>query len=539
MVLRMPGPWKHPNGVYYFRKVVPEQLRAALDRREVRISLGTRDPEEARLLYLDVAAGQQRVWLAARADAIAAAVPAAGPTPLKLTTKQIHGLAGEMYREIVAEHESEPGTPERWTRALAAMRMALPPDQREPGARPIRGVAIPVGHTAIRRFGPEVDAFLARRGTPVDAETRYRLAGAAATAIAQASRQLRRHADGDYSPDPQANRFPPVELPPAELPLDYLFAAWKGERKPKPKTEKRYLGVLNGLAAFLGTRNVLAITVDDMFRWKQHRIDLKMDPGTIKRIDLAVPKAIFGWAKGERLMPSNPAADVNMMASAKAKLRESGYTLAEARRVLAATLLPVSGRLSGERAASRRWVPWLCCYTGARVNEMTQARGDDVYREPVPDAEPVWVIRITPEAGSVKTDVARVVPLHPHLLEQGFVDYAKSRGAAPLFYDPGRARGGTPAHRQSDKSGEKLAEWIRKEVGITDAGIMPNHAWRHRFRTIGRSLKVPGDVLNALDGHAAESVADKYGDFWPQTLYEAIVQFPRYDIDGPDVPGAR
>jgi integrase len=530
MVLRMPGPWKHPNGVFYFRKVVPEHLRAALDLREVRVSLGTRDPEEAKLLYLDVAADQQRVWLAARARVIAVAVPA-GPTTLKLTTKQIHGLAGEMYREIVAEHEAEPGTPERWTLALAAMRAALPPDQREPGGRPIRGFAVPVGHAAIRRFGPEVDAFLSRRGTPVDAETRYRLAGAAATAIAQASRHLRRHADGDYSPDPQANRFPPVELPLAELPLDDLFKAWKAERKPKPKTEKRYLGVLNALAAFLGTRNVLAITVDDMFRWKQHRIDLGLDPGTIKRIDLAVPKSIFGWAKGERRMPSNPAADVNMMASSKAKLRESGYTLAEAKRVLAGTLVPVSGKFSKERAASRRWVPWLCCYTGARVNEMTQARGSDVYQEPVPDGEPVWVIRITPEAGSVKTDAYRVVPLHPHLLEQGFVEYAKGMGAAPLFYDPKRAKGGTAAHSQSDKSGEKLAEWIRKDIGITDPAIMPNHAWRHRFRTIGRSLKVQGDVLNALDGHAAESVADKYGDFWPQTLFEVICSFPRYKLD--------
>lgn len=535
MVLRMTGPWKHPNGKYYFRKAVPARLRPALDgAKEIRISLHTSDPARARLLYVDVAAAEQARWMEAEAAMIRPR-----SVPLRLTTKQVHGLAGEMYREIVAEHEAEPGKPEAWTKALAEMRMALPLDQREPGGRVLKGIWNPPGHVAIRRFGPEVDAFLARRSIAVDDDTRYRLAGAAATAIAQAGRHLRRHASGDYSPDPQATRFPPVELPSAELSLDDLFAAWKGERKPKPKTEKRYVGVLNALAAFLGTRNVLAVTVDDMFRWKQHRIDLKMDPGTIKRIDLAVPKAIFGWAKGERLMPANPAEDVNMMASAKEKLRESGYTLAEAKRVLAGTLLPVSGRFSRERAASRRWVPWLCCYTGARVNEMTQARGSDVYQEPVPGADPVWVIRITPEAGSVKTGNARVVPLHPHLLEQGFLEYAKGKGAAPMFYDPQLSKGGTPAHRQSDKSGEKLAEWVRKEVGIVDTRIMPNHAWRHRFRSIGRSLKVQTDVLNALDGHAAESVADKYGDFWPQVLYEAIATFPRYDLDGPDIPGAR
>lgn len=527
MALHMTGPWKHPNGVYYFRKAVPLALRAALGGKpEVRVSLGTRDPARARLLYVDVAAEQQGIWLAAQAKAVRP-----GPEPVSLTAKQVHGLAGEMYREIVAAHEAEPGTVQAWTKAIASMQPALPADQREPGAHvPFKGFGQQPGHVAIRRLGPEIDAFIQRRGISVDAETRYRLAGAAATAINQAGKHLRRHAGGDYSPDPQASRFPPVELPPAALAFDDLFAMWQAERKPKPKTAKRYLGVMNALMAFVGTRNVLSVTVDHMFAWKKHRIDAGIDPGTILHIDLAVPRSIFGWAKGERHMPSNPAEGVTIMVPGKPKLRERGYTLPEALKVLRGTLVPSSGKVSPERAASRRWVPWLCCYTGARVNEMTQARGDDVYEEPVPGGPGVWVIRITPEAGSVKSNEARVVPIHPHLMEQGFLEYARKMGSRPMFYDPSRARGGTAAHRQSDKSGEKLAEWVRKEIGLTDKGIMPNHAWRHRFRSVGRSLKVPTDVLNALDGHAAESVADTYGDFWPQTLFEAVAMFPRYEL---------
>ena len=36
----------------------------------------------------------------------------------------------------------------------------------------------------------------------------------------------------------------------------------------------------------------------------------------------------------------------------------------------------------------------------------------------------------------------REVPLHSQLIEQGLLDYAKSRGARPLFYDPRSSRGG-------------------------------------------------------------------------------------------------
>jgi hypothetical protein len=63
--------------------------------------------------------------------------------------------------------------------------------------------------------------------------------------------------------------------------------------------------------------------------------------------------------------------------------------------ILAATLAPVSRLMTPENAAARRWVPWLCAYTGGRVNEMTQLRESDVF--PVLGLP---CVRITPEAGS-------------------------------------------------------------------------------------------------------------------------------------------
>jgi len=49
------------------------------------------------------------------------------------------------------------------------------------------------------------------------------------------------------------------------------------------------------------------------------------------------------------------------------------------------------------------------------------------------------VIAITPEAGTVKTGAGRVVPLHEHLLEQGFLDFVVSRRNGPLFYQQSKA----------------------------------------------------------------------------------------------------
>jgi hypothetical protein len=48
----------------------------------------------------------------------------------------------------------------------------------------------------------------------------------------------------------------------------------------------------------------------------------------------------------------------------------------EARAILLAALTYGNPKTSRDRA--RRWVPWLCAYSGARAGEITQLRGMDV-----------------------------------------------------------------------------------------------------------------------------------------------------------------
>ncbi|MDZ4393118.1 MAG: hypothetical protein U1B82_09125, partial [Cypionkella sp.] len=69
--------------------------------------------------------------------------------------------------------------------------------------------------------------------------------------------------------------------------------------------------------------------------------------------------------------------------------------------------------LEGEKVtAAKRWVPWLCAFTGARVAEITQLRRED-FRE----TDNGVTIRITPEAGGTKTGQWRDVPMHPQVIK--------------------------------------------------------------------------------------------------------------------------
>jgi hypothetical protein len=157
---------------------------------------------------------------------------------------------------------------------------------------------------------------------------------------------------------------------------------------------------------------------------------------TIREVYLAAAKVVFGWAVENRKLVANPATGVTVRVPKRQKLRGASFTPAEVRTILQASLLRDQGRISPEHALARRWVPWLCAYSGARVGEIAQMRGSDIIQ-----MEGIWVMRITPEAGSTKTCAARIVPLHAHLIEQGLLKVAERGGVGPLFYNPQKGEG--------------------------------------------------------------------------------------------------
>ena len=138
----------------------------------------------------------------------------------------------------------------------------------------------------------------------------------------------------------------------------------------------------------------------------------------------------------------------------------------------------------------------MSAYSGVRVSEIYQLRVEDVTQ-----LSGIWCMKIAPEAGS-----ERVVPLHPAVIEAGFLQFVAKSAAGPLFStlppDVFGKRGG---------NGTKvIGRWVRG-LGLTDARISPSHSWRHRFKTLGRRYGVMPDIVNALTGHHRKTVADSCG----------------------------
>ena len=145
----------------------------------------------------------------------------------------------------------------------------------------------------------------------------------------------------------------------------------------------------------------------------------------------------------------------------------------------------------------------------------------------------IHALRLTPDAGTIKSGATRMVPVHEHLVDQGLLEFVNSREDAPLFYNPERTpkKGDpmNPRRPRAVKTRERLAAWVRN-IGISDRDVRPNHAWRHTFKQIADRHGISERVSDEITGHAPLTVGRGYGRPTLSDMATALKKFPRYDF---------
>lgn len=499
---------------------------------DVRFSLGTFDPAEVKQRQATAAAYLERVWQELRR--------ARDNGPVHLLQDQVIALSGEAYRVFMRAFEREPGDVERWRTFRAeideAMRPRVQPEDGEVQPHPERDAAMEA------RFCRMADELLDAKALVISTSTRKRLLEAIAKAELHACDLLERRAEGDYRDDDRASRFPqwrppalaaaPASPSPAatanatKATLTAILEDWWKEAKAtghKPSTFESYGNTVKHLIRFLGHDDARKMTPENIVAFKDDRLTSinpktgrPASPKTVKDSDLAALKTLFGWAVTNRRLASNAAAGLTIKLGKKPRHRPKGFTDGEAVDLLRAADARQRGQERPKTFAAKRWVPWLCAYTGARVGELAQLRKQDLRK----DGEH-WVIRITPEAGTVKTDEAREVVLHRHLVEKGFPAFVQSCADGHIFLTPAKD-GDVLGPLQGVKN--RLAEAARTIV--TDAQAQPNHGWRHRFKTVAREAGIDSRIVDAIQGHAPRTAGEDYGDVTISAQARVMASFP-------------
>ena len=312
------------------------------------------------------------------------------------------------------------------------------------------------------------------------------------------------------------------EKPPVSL--SSLFTDHIASRKLLGKgagSEARWSPVFKDLRKFLGHDDARRLTKKDVMTWRDNLL-LTRAPKTVRDVFLAALRAVLNWAVREDRLTENVADEVRQEIGKLILNREKGFTDAEAQKLLEAAWNYTRGPKEFEKtAAAKRWIPFLCAFTGARVTEMTQLRKQDVQ-----NVDGTFVLRVTPDSGTVKSGKYRDVPVHQQLIDLGFLDFVKTSGPGPLFYNSASPDGSLD--RAKTVSG-RVTVWLH-DIGVIPAGVQPNHGWRHRFRTVARELGVSEHVVDSICGHAGRTIGDHYGDATIKAKLAVIKQFPAYEL---------
>ncbi|WP_420966832.1 hypothetical protein [Bradyrhizobium sp. B120] len=539
MAFKMAGLNRLKNGQFFARKVIPADVKDAYQRlygvrseAQLKLPAGT-SKHEAKTRHGE--------WLAEVETRIAALRAERNGEGQPLTRLNALALAGKWYKWFVGQHEDDPGPAKHWREMSdhIVWNVIYPeaPDSyhEDPKADPTwEWAKTPEVREAVRPQIAElarVATFLASEGRALNATAYALFVDAVSDSLLPAIALLERRANGDYSPDDTPDSFPAFTDGPVRgsgISCWDLFEAFVKAVQPADNTVSRWRAVFLEMQRHFAEVGANGISEEAARAWVRGLVTEERSALTVREVWLSSSRRVFNWGAEHKHVRRNPFAEVRIDVPKRARSRETkAFTQEEACTILRAASAIKSPKTPLERA--KRWVPWLCAYSGARAGEVTQLRGADIEKR-----GGLHVMKLMPDAGTIKTGKVRVVPLHEHLIAQGFLEMVRSVGKGALFYDDKTAHRASsdPMNPSRSRAGNvrgELAEWVRV-LGVTDPELSPTHAWRHTFKQIAERVGITEKVHDAITGHAPASEGRKYGQPTAEDMAEALKKFPRYKL---------
>ena len=214
---------------------------------------------------------------------------------------------------------------------------------------------------------------------------------------------------------------------------------------------------------------------------------------------------LLAYAKRNGYILTNPAEDMQLKQPKLDEEFRDAFTLEDLRKLFH------SPQHTSDTLAHpyQFWVPLLALFTGARQGEIAQLYLEDLRRE-----DGVWVFDINGKLDKkVKTKTsARLVPIHPFLLDLGLVTYAqelRDKGEVRLFPELPRKEDGYGVNVSRWFNGRGHGPGFRQQCQIQAAPGEPGkvfHSFRHTLITLLASKRVDSELVHRLDGHKMGSM---------------------------------
>ena len=238
---------------------------------------------------------------------------------------------------------------------------------------------------------------------------------------------------------------------------------------------------------------------------------------------------MFKHAVNLEYIPSSPASDMQVPEPKGGEQTVDEFSQDDLIKIFNSPVL-------GKNYPYQFWIPVLGLYTGARREELC-----NLYREDIKQEEGIWYIDINMDKPDkfIKTYQSRKVPLHPFLLDLGFLDYIKG-------FQPGeRIWPELSNNNKSKKYGHYFGRWFNNSL-LNPLGIKPTaneigvgalkktfHSFRHSLITLGIRSGMDVQKVKGLVGHQEKGVT--FGTYFKgytvRQIYDEIVSQIDFGID--------
>ena len=544
----MSSPWKHPEtGVYYFKRKVPADVVEAVGKSWFKKSLRTKDLSEAKRLIVPLIAESDELIRMARLRQCEEA-------RLRLTRQDAAIIASRWYermKEKINENGGDVGLVSKVVNENGSVSFEGLSDHLLVTGSDIHRAT----QTELDRLGNQLGEFIEEQlqveALKIDKESDpyrwlareffffiYELEGLCrarlvndwtyrpADSIAEKTLSLdKTEKNGSKSPSVEGRRLLLSEVVLMYRKSEDIKARGNASRlKTLDGYEshfRRFIEIIGDVPVDSLTRKeivtfrdkllqmpkskkpeIRAMKADDQIALADREKLPRLSPSTVRN---AIKQAgvVLNFAVETGLIEFNPMDRVNKaekQQAMEASDLERGYTPQDLKKIF-------SHPIFNDPTAHRRyknasyWVPLICRYTGARLNEVGQLHKGDIQEK-----DGIYFINIRRGEGrSVKTNSSlRHIPLHYHLIELGFLDFVSDSKDGPLFPEVPVGK----YNRPGDKLSSRWSPLVRSQ-GVDPKA--PAHEFRHTIKTEFRSLGVPDSVSDRITGHSPKNEGSGYG----------------------------
>ncbi|HCG24994.1 MAG TPA: hypothetical protein DE060_07755 [Lentisphaeria bacterium] len=232
--------------------------------------------------------------------------------------------------------------------------------------------------------------------------------------------------------------------------------------------------------------------------------------------------SFFIWCFDHEYIDRNPANKLQLKLGHKANMERSPYSTDD----LKLLFTNLREDTLNNWKIHKLWIPLIALYSGARQNEICQLQLENIFNA---GGIPCFEITETgDEHASLKNKGSkRVVPIHPVLLQLGFLNYVLDRRKSKRTKQPGANRlWFTLEYKEKYGYAHDFQKFFgrfnRKNVTADEKKVF--HSFRHNFTNNLKQQGVQESMVAELVGHTVNSMTfSRYGkDFNPAILLENI-----------------